>query len=187
MEVNVCVSEKEGDTEVASNDTASSIIIKKRHTRPNQRRRDDSDDEKPDNGDQQNSEIDRNKLKDIKLLQQVRQRQSGVSVQELILGDKKSDRAGNGTDDLKTIFGNQFNSTMDYGFQQDVPHQKLMEDFIDQRLGLKKDENKYAHIAILTFTQKSFIHLSTVSFLIVRLLERHVLMTNCISCLRISK
>lgn len=119
------------------------VIIKKRAARPNQRRRDDSDDEKnPEStahGDKQDDGIDREKMKDLKLLHQMRQRQGGISVDELIHGDKKASRNNQNSDDLKSILGNQFNSRMDYGFQQEVPHQKIMDEFIDKKLGLKKE------------------------------------------------
>ncbi len=104
-------------------------IIKKRNNRTNQRKRDSSDEE-------EGSEIDREKLKDLKLLHQLKQRQSGVAVQELVVGDKKSEKSQTTSDDLKTKLGNQFNSHMDYGLQQSVPHQNIMESFVNEKLGL---------------------------------------------------
>jgi hypothetical protein len=114
-------------------------VIKKRSPRPNQRRREEDDSNNQEKDEREDDGIDREKLKDLKLLRELRQAQTGVAVEDLIRGDKKSSRPNQTADDLKSMLGNQFNSRMDYGMQQEVPHQKLMEEFIEEKLGLKKD------------------------------------------------
>ena len=134
----------EENSETAEQATAPTIsFIKKRPNRSNQRKRTDDDEDNTKTTSVDNTKddgIDREKLKDLKLIHQFKQRASGLSVEELLHGDKKATHNNKQTDDLKSILGNQFNSRMDYGIQQNIPHEKLMEEYINQKLGLNQQQ-----------------------------------------------
>lgn len=88
--------------------------------------------------------IDKQKLEDLKLLHSLnsRNRKEGISAEVLLHGNRKDRKLVGSEKDIKaSAFSSQFNSRMDHGIQTQVPHEKLMEDYISEKLGLKKHEN----------------------------------------------
>lgn len=80
--------------------------------------------------------IDRQKLDDLKLLHSLKAHKAGISTESLSRGNGKDKKSGT-EKDMKSNFSSQFNSRMDHGIQSTVPHEKIMEDFINEKLGVK--------------------------------------------------
>lgn len=92
-------------------------------------------------------EEDNLNVSDIKLQQQMRVRKVGASASSLIKPESKQRRDPTGTSNatdstLETVMGSQFSSQMDYGLQESVPHKKILDAFIDEKLGLNNDSTE---------------------------------------------
>lgn len=84
--------------------------------------------------------INREKLKALEILKRVSKSHSaGISVNSLNGGNanvsSKATKSGS-----QSMFGSQFSVKMDYGLQKTIPHEKIMEEYVEERLGLKKQE-----------------------------------------------
>jgi hypothetical protein len=121
--------------------SSSGVVFKKRGSVAGKiRRKADNDDE----DDEQ--EINTERLLDIKLQQTVRQRKSGASVESL---HKLSGSTGKGSGStgeggtIESAMGTQYTVQIDNGLQANaIPHKKLMEQFIDEKLGLANQKEK---------------------------------------------
>lgn len=85
-------------------------------------------------------------LSDIKLQQTIRQRKTGLSIDALSKASKNTASSGVDEVGVKTIgsvMGKQYTTEIDYGIQANIPHKKLMDQYIDEKLGLSKSE-RYA-------------------------------------------
>jgi hypothetical protein len=136
-------------TGLPGEDTDKQPIIMKRKAfaaRGNARKKSDDDtagtmiDQSQDSNDSDEYGIDKQKLEDLKLLHSVKKRREGISVETLAYGDKK-DKKMSSVGDFKNSFASQFNSRMDHGLQTTVPHEKIMEEYINEKLGVKHDQS----------------------------------------------
>lgn len=94
-------------------------------------RKDDEDDEE--------DVVDEQRLRDIKEQQLARHRKKGVSAESLAKtvkanGAGKSSSGGAST--VETMLSSQFSVTVDNGLATTVPHEKIMQQYIDEKLGL---------------------------------------------------
>lgn len=116
------------------------VVFKKRGAKgANLRRRANSEDA----DEETNSSV----LADIKLQQTVRQRKSGASID--ILSKPLTSKSSTTSDPyesktIESVMGTQYTSQLDYGLQVNIPHKKLMDQYIDERLGASK-MIKYVH------------------------------------------
>lgn len=121
-------------------EAAPAVIFKKRAARANSsRKRDAVEDEQ-----QEEEEISTTTLSDIKLQQTFRAKKSGSSIDSL--SKKATSTVANGetsmseTRTIESVMGTQYSSQMDYGIQSNnIPHKKIMDQFIEDKLGLAKD------------------------------------------------
>lgn len=112
--------------------------LRKRTDRQHTNDGNDVAESKNENGESSDDElgIDRQKLGDLKLVHSFKVHKPGISAEALARGEGKDKKSGS-IKDLKSTFASQFNSRMDHGLQSTVPHENIMEDFINQKLGLK--------------------------------------------------
>jgi hypothetical protein len=91
----------------------------------------------PDSGDDED-EVCKTALSDVKLQQSVRQRKHGATVDALgkpTTTGSSSSSDGMGTKTIESVMGTQYTSQIDYGVQASVPHKKLMDQYIEEKLG----------------------------------------------------
>lgn len=122
-------------------EVAPTIIFKKRTAKASSsRKRDDVGEDK-----EEEEEISKTSLSDIKLQQTFRAKKSGSSIDSL---SKKStgtvansESNQNETRTIESVMGTQYSSQMDYGIQSNnIPHKKIMDQFIEDKLGIAKDD-----------------------------------------------
>lgn len=104
------------------------------------------------------------KLHEVKHLQDSRTRKNGISAEELAHSQQSSSSSSlkEGLHNNKmtektveTMLGSQFSSRMDHGLGTTIPHEKIMEAYINEKLGLLEN-GRYA-ISLIT------IHLMTIA------------------------
>lgn len=114
------------------------VAFKKRGNKSSNARKKDLNDDNLEAGDEVSSET----LQDIKLQQTVRARKSGSSLEALSKA-ASSKNTVTGSDEggktIESVMGTQYTTQMDYGIQSNnIPHKKLMEQYIEDKLGLPK-------------------------------------------------
>lgn len=80
-------------------------------------------------------------LQEIKAQQNMRSRKSGSSADRLYKsGHNEKDEAKNPAEKktIESVMGNQYTAHIDYGIQNVVPHKKLMDEYIEEKLGFSK-------------------------------------------------
>lgn len=112
------------------------VSFKKRAVKGNTTRRRETD-----SNDALEEDISADTLRDIKLQQTFRARKSGSSMDSLAKKSSTVSSTGeanaNETRTIESVMGTQYSSQMDYGIQSNnIPHKKLMDQFIEDKLGL---------------------------------------------------
>ena len=51
-----------------------------------------------------------------------------------------SEADDNGIKTIGSVMGRQYTTEIDYGIQANIPHKKLMDQYIDEQLGLNKSD-----------------------------------------------
>jgi hypothetical protein len=128
----------EMDTKDSSEATGKVVFRKRSVARGNLRKKDDPPVQNEHNNDEGDEHgINRSNLTDLKLLQSLKPHKEGISVEVL---NKPSDSTTKSTAKAtgSSAFASQFNSKMDYGIQTNMPHEKIMEEFIEEKLGLNR-------------------------------------------------
>ena len=114
------------------------VTFKKRGAKVTNTRKKDANDDDLEAGDEVSSET----LQDIKLQQTVRARKSGSSLEALskaAVSKEKTSVSDEGGKTIESVMGTQYTTQMDYGIQSNnIPHKKLMEQYIEEKLGLPK-------------------------------------------------
>ena len=106
----------------------------------------DSGSDKNGASDEESEDIDFQALSDIRLQQRFRVRKAGALIstfdkgKDVPNGKKKYSTTGGKSATIETVMENQYSSQMDYGMEDSVPHKRLMDAFIDEKLGLKKND-----------------------------------------------
>ncbi len=91
---------------------------------------DDSDDDKG---------INKRTLEDLKVIHTMKIQREGISTDVLNHVEHKGKRAGStNVNSSNSSFAAQFDSRMDHGLQTTVPHEKIMDEFINEKLGLSQ-------------------------------------------------
>lgn len=103
-------------------------------------------------------EIDKEYLSDIKLHQTMRMKRAGTTLDNLSRKKTSSEKTTSGvskTETVETVLGSQFSLQTDSGFDGGLPHEKMMEKYIEDKLGLKQLEtfvfNRFCSFSSLIF------------------------------------
>lgn len=117
---------------------SSTVVFKKRSVKSGNARKKDIDYGDNNEEPQVNGDV----IMDIKLQQTVRQRKSGASTDILSKSSKEKPAEETNFDEPRTIesvMGTQYTAQMDYGIQNNsVPHKKLMDQYIADKMGESK-------------------------------------------------
>ena len=124
------------------------LVIKKREFRTVSTKRailSDSDDENEGNVSISETDINREKLKMVKLEQKLRDKKNGIAVNQDIglKNDSKSKNSQLDANLSSDSFHSQFHSRIEDGFGNSsrdgmIVHEKIMEKFVEEKLGLSK-------------------------------------------------
>ncbi len=91
---------------------------------------DDSDDDKG---------INKRTLEDLKVIHKMKIQREGISTDVLNHVEHKCKKASStSVNSSNSSFAAQFDSRMDHGLQTTVPHEKIMDEFINEKLGLSQ-------------------------------------------------
>lgn len=115
------------------------IVFKKRSSKSTNVRKRALNDDELEVGD----EISAESLQDIKLQQTVRARKTGSSLEALSKPAVTVKEKPVANDDrgktIESVMGTQYTTQMDYGIgSNNIPHKKLMDQYIEENLGLPK-------------------------------------------------
>jgi hypothetical protein len=114
----------------------STVTFKKRSVKAsNVRKKSEVD------GDDQHEEYDANVVQDIKFQQTMRARKTGSSIDALtkvVHNNKNVEDDNDQSKTIESVMGTQYTTQVENGLQSTVPHKKLMDQYIDDKLGLSK-------------------------------------------------
>ncbi|RYH12701.1 hypothetical protein EON65_37545 [archaeon] len=90
-------------------------------------------------GQDEDDVVDYEKLKAIQESQESRVRKHGVTTEELAhVSKERKSSSGEEERTVEGMMGTQFSVTVDHGLGTTIPHQRIMEQYISDKLGLQK-------------------------------------------------